>query len=337
MKTVIKLLACLLALLLLALPLASCSEKPGDEETTPGGGDPVPTPDTDLPIRIQLLNGTTALGAAALIASDNEMSYEIEIQTAADKVTGTIVSGEADIAALPTNVAAKLYKANPDKIRLLAVNTLGVLYLLANGETVTDISSLANKTVYVPGAGSNPEYITKALVDAYGVANVTVDATSYPSPDELATAVASGNAKLAVLPEPKVTVVCTKNASVSVALDMTAAWEEKYGENTLAQGCLVVNKAFADAHPVELSRFLDDYKRSVETVKSMSDEAIAMIVDAKLLPSAGVAQNALPNCNLCFIEGEAMKTAMKVCYEKFYEADPKSILAVPDDAFYYVR
>ena len=301
----------------------------------------------DTEIKISVLNGTTALGMADMINKakndTDDMNYIIEVFTAADAITGPIVSGECHIAALPTNVAAKLYKASSGKVQLLALNTLGVLYLLQNGENaVTDFNELKGKTVYVPGTGSNPEYITAALFEANGLKvgeDVTIDATSYPSPDALQTALVSGidGVEFAVLPEPKVTVITTKNEAVKVAINFTEKWEAIYGENTLAQGCLVVNTEFAQNHPNEIAKFLEDYKASVDFVMSGSDEAIASIVEAGILPNEAIAKKALPNCNICFIAGNEMKEAISVFYEKIYEADNKSILAIPDNGFYYSK
>ncbi|MBQ7384118.1 MAG: ABC transporter substrate-binding protein, partial [Clostridia bacterium] len=282
------------------------------------------------------------LGASKLIVDakngDVDMNYKVETFAQAYAITGAIVSGECAIAALPTNAAANLYKKSEGKIQLLAINTLGVLYLLSNGETVTDLNSLKGKTVYLPGAGSNPEFITAALLKANGLdGEVTLDTTTYASPDALSAAVTAGTVSLAVLPEPKVTVVTSGNADVKVALDFTKEWEKIYGENTMAQGCLVVNTEFAKEHPNEVSKFLDDYKASVEFISAATDDSINAIVDAGILPKAPVAKKALPNCNICFIEGEDMKDAISVFYEKLHESNNKSIAAIPDDGFYYSR
>lgn len=321
-----KILLMILSLTMIVLPLMSCQK-----------------PDTELEVKIYLLNGTTALGASKLIVDakngNTEMNYKIETFASADAITGAIVSGECVIAALPTNAAANLYKKSEGKIQLLAINTLGVLYLLNNGENVTDFNSLKGKTIYLPGAGSNPEFITAALLKANGLndGDVTLDTTTYPSPDALSAAVTAGEAKLAVLPEPKVTVVMNGNANVQIAMDFTDEWEKVYGKNTMAQGCLVVNTAFAKEHPKEISKFLDDYKTSVEYISSASDDAINTIVDAGILPRAPIAKKALPNCNICFIEGKDMKEAISVFYSKLYESNSKSIAAIPDDGFYYSR
>lgn len=329
MKTT-KIISLIFAILMVALAVVSCGAKPDDE----------------LEIKINMLNGTTALGMAKMIVDANndadDMNYNIELFTSADGITGPIVSGSCHIAALPTNVAAKLYKASSGKVQLLAVNTLGVLYLLQNGTTVTSFDDLKGKTIYLPGAGSNPEFITAALLEANGLKvgeDVILDTTSYPSPDALQTALVSNveGVELAVLPEPKVTVTQINNSSVQVAMNFTDKWEEIYGENTLAQGCLVVNTEFANAHPEELSKFLEDYKASVEFITSGSDEAITTIVEAGILPKEPIAKKALPNCNICYIDGEEMKAAMTVFYEKLFEANNASIGAVPDDGFYYSK
>lgn len=331
----------MLALILVALPLVSCAQDGKDGESTTASTNA--TPDKDLEINVYLLNGTTALGASKLIADakngTDDMNYNIQIFPAADSITGAIVTGECAIAALPTNAAANLYKKSGGKVQLLAINTLGVLYLLNNGEEISDFNSLKGKTIYLPGAGSNPEFITAALLEANGITkdDVTLDTTSYPSPDALATAAIAGDAKLAVLPQPKVTAVMMKNSAVEIAMDFTAEWEEVYGKDTMAQGCLVVNTQFAKDHPTELAKFLDDYKASVEYIDAGSDEAVQMIVDAGILPNANMAKTALPACNICFIEGKAMKSAISVFYEKLYASNNKSIAAIPDDGFYYAR
>ena len=342
-KILLRALLLILTLALVITPLTSCFDRSDSDSTPQDNGDIAKEPDKNLEMKIYLLNGTTALGASKLIvdteAGKSDMNYKIETFASADQITGAIISGECAIAALPTNAAANLYKKSGGKIQLLAINTLGVLYLLSNGENVTDFNSLKGKTIYLPGAGSNPEYITAALIKANGLSesDVTLDTTSYPSPDALASAITEGTISLAVLPEPKVSVVCSKNSAVSVAMNFTTEWEKIYGENTLAQGCLVVNTAFAKEHPVEISKFLDDYKASVEYIAKASDEAVDAIVKAGIIPQAPMAKKALPNCNICFIEGKAMKDAISVFYEKLLASNPKSIAAMPDDAFYYAR
>ena len=324
-KITLRTIAAIIALLtLLPLTLISCQKA-----------------DSELEIKVYALNGTTALGMAQMIDNakndTDTMNYNIELFSAdnVDKVTTSVISGECAIAALPTNAAARLYKKSEGKIQLLALNTLGVLYLLDSTGKVDSLEDLKGKTVYLPGSGANPEYITAALFAGAKITDVTLD-TSFKGADDLSTALIKGDIEYAVLPEPKVSVVTSKNQNISVALNLTDEWEKIYGKNTLVQGCLVVNTAFAEAHPAEIKKFLEDYAASVEFIAGGSDEAINMIVDAGILPSAAVANKALPNCNICCITGGEMKEAISVFYEKLYAADKTSIAAIPDDNFYYI-
>lgn len=349
-KTLTRILTLTLAVLL-ALSLFACAktddkgDATNDVSTTNAPDNtaapaPEAEPDSNLEIKVYALNGTTALGMAQLMsrqkAGTTGMNYNISTHAAADAITGAIISGECAIAALPTNVAVKLYHKSSGKLQLLALNTLGVLYLLTpDGENITSLDQLSGKTIYLPGAGSNPEYITSALLSSAGV-NANRDTTSFPSPDALVTAVAAGQAQYAVLPEPKVSAATAQNSSIKVALDLTAEWEKLNGEGTLVQGCLVVNTAFAKAHPTEIARFLSDYEQSVNFIREGSDEAISMIVDAKIIPAAPIAKKALPKCNICFIAGADMKPLMNTFCEKIFAADNSSIGKMPDDGFYYV-
>ena len=350
-KTLTRILTLTLAVLL-ALSLFACAktddkgDATNDVSTTNAPDNtaapaPEAEPDSDLEIKVYALNGTTALGMAQLMSRQKSgttgMNYNISTHAAADAITGAIISGECAIAALPTNVAVKLYHKSSGKLQLLALNTLGVLYLLTpDGENITSLDQLSGKTIYLPGAGSNPEYITSALLSSAGVKEYHLDTTSFPSPDALVAAVAAGQAQYAVLPEPKVSAATAQNSSIKVALDLTAEWEKLNGEGTLVQGCLVVNTAFAKAHPTEIARFLSDYEQSVNFIREGSDEAISMIVDAKIIPAAPIAKKALPKCNICFIAGADMKPLMNTFCEKIFAADNSSIGKMPDDGFYYV-
>lgn len=338
-----KVLVLSLALIMLLMTVACGGNNDSNNENN---GDETSTVDTELEIKVYALNGTTALGMADMIkkAADgtDNMNYKFELFAAADQITGAILTGECAIAALPTNAAAKLYQKSGGKIQLLAINTLGVLYLLENGgEDIKSLEELEGETIYLPGAGSNPEFITAALIESAGLTvgdDIKLDTTTYPSPDALQAAMIAGQVKYAVLPEPKVTVTKAQNAEISVALDLTKEWEKYNGENTLVQGCLVVNTQFAKDHSAEIAQFLKDYEASVEFIASGSDDAIATITaeSVKILPKPQIAKNALPNCNICFIAGEDMKPLMKTFCEKLYAYNPQSVGAVPTDAFYYI-
>ncbi len=87
------------------------------------------------------LSGPTGVGAAYLIkyysaeTSPADCPVALNSTVVADnkEVTDALVNGTADIAAVATNVAANLGRKTDGGIQVLAVNTLGVLYILEKG------------------------------------------------------------------------------------------------------------------------------------------------------------------------------------------------------------
>ena len=303
-----------------------------------------PAVDTELEIKVSVLSGTTGMGMAKLISEKKNgtaaLNYKFDIYADPTMVTAAVISGATDIAAVPTNLASTLYKKTDGGIYVLALNTLGVLYVLENGNTVNSVSDLKGKTVYVPGAGTNPEYILKYIVEANGLEvgkDVKFDYT-FGSPDLLSAAVAQGIVDLALLPEPKVTATKNQNQNVRTALDLTAEWEKKAGEGTLVQGCVIVRKEFADAHPAEVAKFLEEYKASVNFVNESKEEASKLIAEAGIIPKAPLALKAIPNCNITYVDGAEMKAALSEFFKILYGVEPKSIGGtLPDDGLYYVK
>lgn len=331
-------LTALVLALVMIFALAACGQKQESEPT------PTPAPDADasLPVNVMVLNGTTGFGMAGLI-SDSEagnaaLNYTFSVETDASNITAALVNGTADIGALPTNAAATLYNKTGGKVQVLALNTLGVLYLVTDGsEEITSFEDLRGKTVYAPA--QNPTFIFQALCEKNGLAvgeDITIDNT-YAQPADLNTAVSSGEVSLAVLPEPMVTVARSANDQLTVALDLTAEWDKVMQAGSLVQGCVVVRTEFAEEHPAEVAKFLEEYAASIELLTSDTAAAAQKIEETGVFAKAAVAQKAIPNCNVCFVTGAEMQSALGEFLNVMFEVAPDSIGgAVPADDFYCI-
>lgn len=301
--------------------------------------------DRELEVNISVLNGTTGFGAAKLI-SDNKngkttLNYRFTVESDASNITAGLINGSIDIAALPTNAAATVYNKTGGKVKIAAVNTLGVLYLLVNGEkeNITDLSSLEGKTIYAPA--QNPAFILEAVLRANGLIpseNVTID-TGFAKPADLRAALVSGQVDIAVLPEPMVTIAMSANNSLVNAVDLTSEWEKVYGNNTLMQGCIVVRAEWAEAHPKELEEFLEEYKASVEFTVENPKGASELIVENNVFSGkAPIAEKAIPKCNIVYIDGKEMAGALDTFFAKLYEIKPASVGGkLPDSNIYYSK
>jgi len=282
-------------------------------------------------LNIGAMKGPTGMGLAKLM-ENTEDNYEITLYDAPDVVTGKFISGEVDIAAVPINLASVLYNKTKGEAVMIAVNTLGVLYIVENGETVQSFADLTGKTLYATGQGSTPQYVLDRLLAENGLTDsVTVEYIAEHA--ALAGMMASGEATLAMLPEPNVSAVLLKNADIRVALNLTEEWN-KVLDTQLLQGCYIVRKSVLDEHPKAVEAFVKAAGESAEYMKREAD-APAIAAAQGIVASEAIAAKAMQNCNLVCITGEEMKTISAAMYETLFEANPASIGgALPADDFY---
>lgn len=334
-----KLLPLLLSLLLTLSLFAACSNNQtagGSSSATSDAG----TSDTvtdDYTLRVGTLKGPTGMGMAKMIADNNtNKTKEISLFGAPEDLSAALISGSLDVAAVPVNLAAVINKRTNGAYLVAAINTLGVLYIVENGETLTSLADLEGKTLYATGQGSTPEYMLNYILEKNGLKDkVTVEWKTEHS--ELATLVASGEVQYAMLPEPHVTTTLTKNSSLRAAINLTEEWD-KVSEGQAVQGCLVVSKKVVDEHKTVLDAFLDEYKASVEFVNNNISDAAAMIADIGIVGAAAVAEKAIPRCNIVYIDGDAMVTSLTEFYTVLFNANPASVGGtLPNESLYYQK
>lgn len=316
MKRIVAMITAAVMLFSLAA-FAACSKKQDDTE-----------------IRIAALKGPTGMGMVKLADKQNYPNYTVSIEASPDALNPRIISGEVDVAAVPVNLASVLYNKLDGDISVLAVSTLGVLYVVEAGSEVNSVADLAGKTVYATGQGATPEYILNYLLDKNGVAG-SVEVNYVGEHAALATMLADGSAEIGMLPEPNVTSTLAGNDNLRIALNLTEEWN-KVCSTELVQGVVIARKSFVNEHPEAIEQFLREYEKSSAFVNENIDEAAKLIVDAGILGNVEIAKKAIPNCNISFSKGEAMHKAVEGMLAVLFESNPKSIGGkLPDKDFYY--
>jgi len=320
-----KWMAVLGVLLVFALGLSACQSAPAKPQT----------------VKVATLAGPTGMGMAEMIVGGVDLgeniTTEFTVAGAPDQVTAGVISGEFQIAAVPTNLAAVLYNKTEGKIILGAVNTLGVLYIAADeSEGITSIADLKGKTIVASGQGSTPEYVLNYLLQKNGLTpgvDVTINYVAEHS--EAATLLASGQATIGMIPEPFVTTVTTKNPGVKSVVDMTKAWADANNGSQLEMGCLVVNKEWAVANPKAVEKFMTAYEKSVKSVNENPVEGAKNIVAAGIMTDPALAEKAIPRSNIVFIPAKDAKASLNEYYTILASFEPKSIGGnVPGEDFY---
>ena len=340
-----KFLTLTLALVMIIMTFAACNPENDAETTASETQNDAAVTDTlsKDPVRVFTLKGPTGMGMAPLMKSKDDgaakLNYEFTVANAADEFTGNIVKGEFEIACVPTNLASVMYNKTNGAIQVAAVNTLGVLYVLEDGNSINSVYDLEGKTIYSSGQGAVPEYALNYILDAFGInCNVIYEAEH----DVVVADIMSNVADIALLPEPKVT-AALKNANapekLRVALDLNDLWKEaceKNGDDSvLYMGCIIVNKAWAADHPNELAAFLDEYQTSVDQVNNDPEAASQIIAEYGIIPKAPLAKAAIPNAKIVFITGNEMSSGLKGFFEVLFSYNPKSVGgSVPGDEIF---
>ena len=337
MKKVRAIVSLLLALTL-ALSLTACGGQANSEPEQPETQEEL----TAAEINLYVLSGPTGIGAmnlwAASDAGETKNTYHITMPGANDEVVAALSKGDADIAAVATNLAATLYNKTDGGVTVLAVNTLGVLSLLSNGQEAATVSELKGKTIYAPGQGANPEYILRYVLSGNGLdpdKDVTLRFVGEGS--ELLTVWQSDPEAVILAPQPVATSILMQNENAKTLFDMTEEWDKiAGGDSTLMMGCVIVRNEFLQANPGAVELFLQEYAASIEKAQSDVEGTAALCQQYGLIPKAALAQKAIPSCELTFVTGAEMKTGLSGYLQVMLDANPKSVGgALPGDGFYY--
>ena len=292
-------------------------------------------------VRIAGLKGPTTMGLVNLLPMQEDgsanLSYDLQLYGAADEIVPLLTKGELDMAAIPANLAATLYQKTEGAIQVMAVNTLGVLYVVEKGDTVQSVADLKGRTILSTGKGTTPEYVLRYILAQNGIDpdnDVTIE--FYSEATEVTAQMAVAGDAIAVLPQPYVTSASMQDDTLRVALDLTAEWE-KVCDTQLITGVTVVRTAYAEEHPDVVAAFLEDYAASVDAANNDLDGTAALCEEQGVVAKAAIAKAALPECNIVCITGEDMKADVAGYAQVLYDADPASVGgAMPDDGFYYL-
>lgn len=286
--------------------------------------------------RVMALKGPTGMGMAKMI-SDADEKYTFSLTSMPDDVTSSIISDTVDIAAVPVNLASVLYNKTEGDVKVIALNTLGVLYIVNSDGSINSIEDLRGKTIGATGQASTPEYVLNYVLKQNGIdpeKDVTIE--YYTDHSELATKMISGEVSIGMLPEPQVSTVLTKNDNCKTAINMTEEWNKVAPESALVQGCIVARREFIETYPDSVKNFLEEYKKSVEYANTSAD-APQTVADLGIVGSVAIAARAIPNCNIVYVDStEGMKEKLSGTLNVLFEANPKSVGGkLPSDDFYY--
>ena len=307
---------------------AASSEAASSEAASSEAAQELSTTDA---LRIAGLKGPTTMGLVNLLSMEADgtaaMDYDLQLYGAADEIVPLLMKGELDMAAIPANLAATLYQKTNGGIQAVAVNTLGVLYVVEQGDTVQSMADLKGRTILSTGKGTTPEYVLRYLLNANGIdpdKDVTIE--YYSEATEVTAQMATTEDAIAA---------GLQDETLRVALNLTEEWN-KVADTQLITGVTVVRKEYAEEHPDVVAVFLTDYARSVEAANTDLDGTAALCEEQGVVAKAAIAKKALPNCNIVCLTGDELKADASAYLQVLFDADPAAVGgALPGDDFYW--
>ncbi len=291
----------LMLVIVMALGLTACGGEKGTASTPSTESQVAYTP---VDMTVACMTGPTGVGMAKLMADSaaktTANNYTFTVAAAATEINAKFLKGEINIASVPTNVAATLYNKTQGKVRMLAVNTYGVLSILEKGDTIKSITDLKGKTIYSTGKGQNPEFILKHILTKNGIDPEKDITINFVSSEDLVQKLISGEAEVALAPEPAATTVMVKNAALRRALSINDEWS-KVSDTQLMMGCVIALDSYVTANPEAVAKFLEEYEKSIKFAIENVDEAAKHCATYKITASEAIAKKAIPTCNLCYV------------------------------------
>lgn len=294
-------------------------------------------------IRVGSLKGPTSMGLVYLMdqASQGKAAnnYEFTMTAVADELLPAMVSGDLDIILVPANVASVLYMKTEGGVSVIDINTLGVLYMVSGDDKIKTMEDLKGRTVYLTGKGTTPDYVLQYLLKENGLATGDVKLEYKSEATEVAAMLAETPEAIGVLPQPFVTAACAQNENLSVVMDLTKQWAAVQGEggSRLVTGVTVVRSGFLAEHKEAVDKFMEEHAASAVYANEHVEEAAELVAEAGIIEKAPVAAKAMPKCNITYIDGTDMKTALSGYLEVLFGQDASSVGGgMPGDDFYYI-
>ncbi len=313
---------------------AETTEKATEEASAQ---EPVENAD-DVTIRVAALKGPTTIGLVNLIddveKGESDLSCEFEMFTAGSDIMAAMAAGTVDIGLVPSNVACVMNNKVEGGVSIIDINTLGVLYCVTADDSITSVSDLAGRTVYMTGQGATPEYTARYLLDANGITDCTLQFKSEPT--EIVSIFAEDDEAVAILPQPFVTAALAQNENLKTAFSLDDEWSKVNTDCKIVTGVTVVSNSFLNEHKSAVDAFIAAHKKSADEALSDVEGTAGLVVAQGIIAKEPLAIKAIPNCNITCITGSEIKSTLSGYLQVLFDQDPKAVGgSLPADDFYY--
>ncbi len=286
-------------------------------------------------VRLIVPNGATLVPIALMDEDSIAAGYDVELEIikSSDLLAARIISGDADFAVIPSNLAAIMANKGTG-IRLVGPVIWGLSYVVTS-EDLNGWDDLRGKRVPMIGRGLTPDITFRHLLEENGLnPDEDLEIVYVSAATELVPTFLTGRSTVSMMPEPMITTVLSRKPDTQILVDIQEEWRKRYG-SSYPQASLVVSGAFAEEYPDFSRDFIEAFAAAVEAAKS-DPVAAGKAVNA-LAPelNADIIAEAIPRMNLEFVSANEARPALEDYFGVLEAFNPATIGGkLPTDDFY---
>ena len=289
-------------------------------------------------IKIYVPDGLPALSVAKLIVEnpiiDKNVDISYEVAKTADVLSSKVMAEEADIAIVPSNLAAQAYNKALN-YRLAGTTGWGSLFIVAS-EDIKDLNSLKEKEIYNIGKGLTPDIVFRYILSQNGInPDNDIKTTYLNAATELAPAFISGKSKIAVMPEPVLTNVLDKKNDSKIVFDLNSEWKKITKTSLGFPQASIIIKADVLKDKKFIDEFLKQLEDSVKWANSNGDKLAEYSEKLQLSVNKEAVAKCVNRANLKYVNINDSKDEYNKYFKVLLDFEPKSIGGkIPDEGFY---
>ena len=262
----------------------------------------------------------------------------LHIWRSPDEMRAGVAAGDIELTTSPAPTAANLYNRGTG-MRLAAVLTTGMLYLMTTDDGIVSPADLAGRPVLVPFRGDMPDRVLRLLLDAEGLSldDVTVEYTATPL--EAAQLLLAGRAPAAVLQEPAATAAILRGRANGVRVRRAVNLQEAFAAATgrsadIPMAVLIIRDSLRRRAEGLTERLVDELRSSTAWVIE-NPAAAAALGESAMGLRASVLEQAIPHMNLTVRRPTEVREHLSFFYE-LLASDSAALLGgrLPDAGFY---
>lgn len=290
-------------------------------------------------IKVIIPDGLPTISIAKL-AQENitvKEGYNIEynIQSTPETLSTSIMKEEADIAIVPSNMAAIAYNKT-NNYQIAGTVGYGSFYLVST-ENINEFEDLVDKDVWNTGKGLTPDLTVKNILTFKGIDPNRINFNYVGSTNELVPLLIAGKAKIGFVPEPALTSLIDKNPKIKIIKGLNDTWKELYdSEMGYPQSTIIVKSSFAKDNKDFIEAFLGQLSNSINWANLNGEDAgkYAQTLGASINPST--MNSSLERANSKFIKVDNSINDYNDYYSSLLKLDPKSLGGkMPDEGIYF--